>query len=107
MASRRAVDPVTPEAQRLRDVLAASSPLAALLLRQRDSQARLTCIQDALPSALAPHVRAGPLDDSSWILLAANGAVAAKLRQLEPRIAATLADAGWPARTLRVKVSPA
>lgn len=106
MAHRPAVEPVTPDAQRLRDALAASTPLAALLRRQRDSQARWECAQAALPATLSPHLRAGPLDDESWTLLAANGAVAAKLRQLEPRIEAALRDAGWPARALRIRVAP-
>ena len=56
-----------------------------------------------LPGGLDP----GPLDDESWTLLAANGAVAAKLRQLQPRIEQTLCSAGWPARALRIRISPA
>jgi hypothetical protein len=104
---RPAVPPVTPDARRLRDALAQSTPLAALLQRQRDSMARLACLQGALPEALAPHVRAGPLDDESWTLLAANGAVAAKLRQLQPRIEQALRASGWPVRALRIRISPA
>lgn len=106
MVHRPAVPPVTPDARRLRDALAASTPLAALLQRQRDSRARLACMQAVLPEALAPHVHPGPLDDESWTLLAANGAVAAKLRQLQPRIEQTLCSAGWPARALRIRISP-
>ena len=107
MAYRPVIDPVTPDARRLRDALAASTPLAALLRRQRDSAARLASVQAALPAPLAAHVQAGPLDDLSWTLLAANGAVAAKLRQLEPRIAAALRAGGWPERVLRVRIRPA
>ncbi len=107
MIHRLVAPPVTPDAQRLRDALAASVPLATLLQRQRDSQARLASAQPALPATLAPHVRAGPLDDQTWTLLAANSAVAAKLRQLEPRIEAALRDQGWPARSLRIRICPA
>lgn len=53
---------------------------------------------------MAAHVRAGPLDAEGWSLLAANPAVAAKLRQLQPRLDAALADSGWPALALRIKV---
>ena len=107
MVHRSVAPPVTPDAQRLSDALAASAPLASLMQRQRDSQARLTCAQPALPTALAPHVRAGPLDAETWTLLAANSAVAAKLRQLEPRIEAALHEQGWPARSLRIRICPA
>jgi hypothetical protein len=106
VAHRSVAPPVTPDARRLRDALAASAPLASLMQRQRDSQARLACVRSELPPALAPHVQAGPLDAEAWTLLAANGAVAAKLRQLEPRIEAALRENGWPARSLRIRICP-
>lgn len=98
------VAPVTPDALRLRDALARSSPLAALQLRLRESDARFAVIRPYLPPTLAAHVRAGPLDADGWSLLAANPAVAAKLRQLQPRLDAALIDGGWPALALRIKV---
>jgi hypothetical protein len=64
-------------------------------------------IRGTLPSALAAHVRPGPLDGEGWSLLAANPAVAAKLRQLQPRLQARLVECGWPALALRIKVSSA
>jgi hypothetical protein len=60
-----------------------------------------------LPPALAPHVRPGPLDAEGWTLLAANTAVAAKLRQLRPRLESALLDNGWPPGALRIKVQSA
>lgn len=107
MTNRPAAAPVTPDARPLRDALSGSAPLALLMQRHRDSQARFECARAALPPTLAPHVRAGPLDADAWTLLAANGAVAAKLRQLEPRIEAALRDQGWPARSLRIRICPA
>ncbi len=98
------VAPVTPSALRLRDVLERSAPLALLQRRLSESNARLATLRDALPPALAAHVRPGPLDADGWTLLAANTAVAAKLRQLQPRLEAALTDAGWPAGVLRIKV---
>ena len=61
----------------------------------RDSNARFDAVSSAAcPPALAPHVKPGPVDDEGWSLLAANAAVAAKLRQLQPRLEDALARAG-------------
>ncbi len=99
--------PVTPDALRLREALARSTPLAALQMRLRESDARFAAIRSHLPPALAAHVSPGPLDADGWSLLAANPAVAAKLRQLQPRLDTALTEGGWPALTLRIKVRPA
>ena len=50
------------------------------------------------------HLRAGPLDDDGWTILAANSAVASKLRHLLPTLAETLVAKGWQATSIRVKV---
>lgn len=105
--STRPVAPVTPDALRLREALARSAPLAALAQRLRESDDRFATIRPHLAPALAAHVRPGPLDADGWSLLAANPAVAAKLRQLQPRLEAALAAGGWPAVQLRIKVRPA
>ena len=96
--------PVTPDALRLTEALARSAPLALLRERLRESNARFDALRGALPPGLAPHVKPGPVDAEGWTLLAANGAVAAKLRQLQPRLEAALLDQGWPAGALRIKV---
>jgi hypothetical protein len=96
--------PVTPSALHLQDALARSAPLTLLRQRLRDSNARFEALRGALPPALAAHVRPGTLDAEGWTLLAANTAVAAKLRQLQPRLEAALLDAGWPAGALRIKI---
>lgn len=101
----RPVAAVTPDAIGLREALARSSPLAALQSRLRESILRFEAIRGTLPSALAAHVRPGPLDGEGWSLLAANPAVAAKLRQLQPRLQARLVECGWPALALRIKVN--
>jgi len=56
------------------------------------------------PAALAAHVKPGPVDDAGWSLLAANASVAAKLRQLQPRLEDVLRERGWPVSAIRVKV---
>ena len=102
--STRPVAPITPNALRLQEALARSSPLAALQLRVRESNARFDTVRPLLPPALVAHVRPGPLDVEGWSLLVANTAVGAKLRQLQPRLEAALTEAGWPAAAVRIKV---
>lgn len=87
------------------DALDGSSALARLALRVRESQQRLSDLAAALPPTLRAQVRSGPLDDQSWTLLAANAAVAAKLRNLLPVLEERLRAQGWPSRTLRLKTA--
>jgi len=96
--------PVTPDAMRLQQALQRSEPLARLRLLMRESNARFDAIRSTLPPALAPHVKPGPVDEAGWSLLAANASVAAKLRQLQPRLEAVLQEGGWPVSTIRIKV---
>ena len=58
----------------------------------------------SLPAALVPHVSAGPVDELGWTLLARNASVAAKLRQLQPRLEAELRQRGWQVTAIRVHV---
>src|SRR4051794_6993968 len=95
---------VVPLARPLGDSLSGDDGLAGLLARVRASQARLDALADVLPALLRPHLRAGPLDDDGWTLLAANSAVASKLRHLLPTLAETLVAKGWQATSIRVKV---
>lgn len=106
VAPAPSVTPVAPDALRLRDALARSAPLAALRMRMNESNRRFDAIRPCLPEALVAHVRPGPLDDQGWSLLAANPAVAAKLRQLGPRFEAELDAGGWSKLALRIKVGP-
>ena len=89
---------------RIEQALQQSAPLARLQLLMRDSKARFDAILPSLPTALALHVRPGPVDEAGWSLLAANAAVAAKLRQLQPRLEEILAERGWQVNSIRVKV---
>jgi len=95
---------VAPLARPLADSLARDDTLAGLLARVRASQARLDALADVLPGLLRQHLRAGPLDDDGWTILAANSAVASKLRHLLPTLAETLVAKGWQATSIRVKV---
>ena len=83
-----------------------SQPLSRLVDRLRESNAMYAAILPLLPSALAASVRAGPLDEAGWSLLGGNAAVAAKLRQLAPRLEERLHERGHPVTSIRIKVMP-
>ena len=89
---------------RLDQALQRSEPLARLAALMRDSNARFDTVRPYLPTALAPHVKPGPVDAAGWSLLAANASVAAKLRQLQPRLEAVLHERGWEVIAIRIKV---
>lgn len=93
-----------PLARPLGDALADSVVLARLGERIRESNARLEVVRGQLPEGLRAGVRAGPLDDEGWSLLAANAGVAAKLRQLLPRLEQALLEHGYTQRAIRLKV---
>jgi len=95
---------MTPDALRLQQALQMSAPLARLRERIDESNARFDAIRSSLPAAMAAHVRPGPVDEQGWSLLAANAAVAAKLRQLQPRLEEIVRERGWAVSTIRVKV---
>jgi hypothetical protein len=87
-------------AQALRD----SDAMSQLSRRVRDSQARLAALQPLLPPPMRPQVKAGPVDEEGYTLLAANTAVAAKLRYLLPALEQSLAAQGWPPLPIRVRL---
>ena len=89
---------------RLAQALQRSEPLARLVQLMQDSNARLEAVRPHLPAALVLHVKPGPVDESGWSLLAANASVAAKLRQLQPRLEAALKQRGWQVSAIRIKV---
>lgn len=95
---------VTPSALPIDEALRRSAPLVRLQQLMHESNARFEAIRPSLPAVLVAHVKPGPVDAQGWSLLAANGAVAAKLRQLQPRLEDVLRDAGWQVSAIRVRV---
>ena len=93
-----------PYTRPITEALGANQVLGTLLAQVRQSQARFQAIERVLPRSLRVHVQPGMLDGEGWSLLAANTAVAAKLRQCLPLIDQVLRDSGWPAVALKVKV---
>jgi hypothetical protein len=88
----------------LADALRRSEPLAGLMQRMRDSQARLAALAPLLPPGLADGIRAGPLDETAWVLLVANSASAAKIRQMLPVLESALKAQGWAGPPIKIKV---
>lgn len=86
------------------DALTQSAPLASLLQRVQDSNARYAAVRSSLPSGLSALVRPGPLDEDGWTLLVSSGAAAAKLRQCLPTVQEALRSQGWSEVSIRVKV---
>lgn len=95
---------MTPDALPIKQALSQSDVLVRLEQSIRDSKARLDAIRPVLPPAIVGHVAAGPIDEKGWSLLVANGAVAAKLRQLLPALEEHLHESGWSLTTIRIKV---
>lgn len=107
MSSRRPTStfkPSVPDVPGLTNALARSGPLASLMQRLQASQQCLEAVRAVLPEAMAAHVRPGPLDEEGWTLLAANSAVSAKLRQLQPRLMDALHQKGLKVNAIRVRV---
>ncbi len=90
----------------LGEALDHSTELGLLMARLQASRQRFETIRNLLSAELQGAVRAGPLDDSAWTLLADSSAAAAKLRQLLPRLQAQLKQAALDHPPVRVKVQP-
>ena len=81
-----------------------SGSLAQLSALSRESQLRLQSLQRVLPPLLWAQLSAGPIEADTWCVLVSNNAVAAKIRQWVPAMAAHLRTRGWAVETIRVKV---
>lgn len=88
--------PLVPDALPIRQALDRCAPLQHLQQQLALARSCMEAVTPHLPPPLRPQVRPGPLDrdDNTWTLLAANAGVAAKLRQLLPRLEAALAASG-------------
>lgn len=98
--------PLPPGTRGIDEALAGNQALASLVQRMRESEARLASIRPLLPPPMRAHVKAGPLDEEGWTLLAGNQAVSAKLRQMLPTLSNRLQHSGFDARPVRVKLLP-
>ena len=96
--------PLPSHTQPIDQAMAGSEPWVALTQRLRASQARLDAVLPLLAPAMRACVKAGPIDDAGWTLLATNSAVSAKLRQMLPALEAHLRASGMASPALRVKM---
>ena len=101
------MSPLSLSAIPIDEAMRASPALSRLVDRLRESNAMFDCVIPLMPSALAAGVRPGPIDAAGWSLLVPNAAVAAKLRQLAPRLEAGLLEQGHAVATIRIKVRKA
>jgi len=95
-----------PRAMALREALEGSVTLGPLLAQARISREWLDICRPVLGAALASQLRAGPVEDGTWTLLADSGQAAAKARQLVPRVLETVMAQGAAVTGVKVKVSP-
>jgi hypothetical protein len=79
--------------------------LARMVQQQHASEALWQSTQACVPVAMRGAVRAGPLQEGSWCLIAANSAVAAKLRQLQPFILNAAQQQGHGDLRLRITLA--
>jgi hypothetical protein len=100
----RKAAPSVPNALPISEALNRSNPLASLRRRLDESARRHAAIASCVPQTLLPHLAPGPVDAKGWTLIAANGNVAAKLRQLQPRLEDQLLQLGFQPLPLRIKV---
>jgi hypothetical protein len=81
-----------------------SPSLAQLLAQAQTAQGYLNCVAPLMPTTLRAAIAAGPIEDGNWCLVVKGNAVAAKLRQMLPRLIAHLQALGHPVNSIRLKV---
>lgn len=90
----------------LSEALQDNPTLGSLLQRWRIAQQCMQAAKEILGPQLAPSLRAGPVEDRQWTLLASSGAAASKARQLLPRITQAVQSLGLEVDTVRIRISP-
>jgi len=96
--------PDVPDPLPIARALTGLQGLTQLNQRMLDSERRMALVRPTLPGAMTRFVQAGPIDAEGWTLLASNAAVAAKLRQLQPRLEASLQEHGLLPNRIRIKI---
>lgn len=92
--------------QKLATLLGATGELQAIGARTRRVATWQRRYERAVPPALARASQVAGVRSGTLILWADNAAVAAKLKQLAPRLAAAVGDEREPVTTVRVLVQP-
>ena len=92
--------------QPVSEVLGRTDAFAALRAGVEQIAALQRDLATLLPDYLASHVEPGFIKDGVLTLFAAHNALAARLRQVEPRLLGELQQRGWPVTSLRVRIRP-
>ena len=92
--------------QSVADVLGRTSAFAALRAGVAQMRALLDDLNTLLPDYLAHRVEPGFIKEGELPLFTAHSALAARLRQIEPRLLSELQARGWPVRSIRVRIRP-
>ncbi|GAB7538486.1 DciA family protein [Burkholderia sp. 3C] len=93
-------------AQVAADVLKRTDAFAALRAGVEQVASLQRDLRALLPDYLANHVDPGSIKDGTLTLFAAHNALAARLRQVAPRLVADLQARGWNVAALKVRVRP-
>ncbi len=88
------------------DVLRRTDAFAALRAGVEQVASLQRDLRALLPDYLANHVNPGSIKDGTLTLFAAHNALAARLRQVAPRLVADLQARGWSVANLKVRVQP-
>jgi hypothetical protein len=90
--------------QKIGDVIATSGNLRSLAQRARRLKDLQHLLFEAVPPALAAASRIANLNSGILVISADNAAVAAKLRQMAPRLLSHLGKSGFEVTGIRVDV---
>lgn len=90
----------------LDDCLNADDAIGRLSAQARRLMKLQRIVERSLPPGLARSARLANLKSGIAVVLAPSGAVAAKIRQLLPRLTESLRNAGVDLNEIRVKVQP-
>ena len=93
-------------ARSLADFLNADTGMARLSAQAERLLKLQRIYEQAMPPALMRHGRVANVKPGKIVIHAQNGAVAAKIRQLAPRIAEVFRQAGVDLNEIQVKVQP-
>ena len=97
-------EPVLPT--KLDRMLAADGELQPLLAKTRELSALTSLVQSFLSAELGAETRVANFKEGKLALLAANAAVASKLRLLAPALTRFLVDRRWQVNLVSVRVQP-
>lgn len=92
--------------QAVSELLGRTDAFAALRAGVEQVSALERDLARLLPDYLSANVEPGFIKDGTLTLFAAHSALAARLRQVEPRLLSELQQRGWPVRALAIKVRP-